>query len=122
MSNPQIECTKERGEGKRDIRIVYGDPRGRHVIIIDDAIMEGGTTLKCKDVLFEAGAAKVSAFATHGRFAEDSWPQFFDAGFETIWVTDSCPVQAAQVTGKPPFQVISLAESLTRVIRGNDGV
>ncbi len=120
---PQIVCEKVRGKGEeRVIKIIEGDPAGRHIVIVDDAFMTGGTTLKCKDALFAASAAKVSAYATHGRFPNDSWRKFLDAGFETVWITDSCPEQAALVAGKPLFHVISLAESIARVITDKDGL
>jgi phosphoribosylpyrophosphate synthetase len=118
----QIICEKVRGKGEeRIVKIVDGDPCGRRVVIVDDAFMTCETTLKCKDALFGGGAIEVSAYGTHGRFPKDSWHKFIDAGFKTIWITDSCPVQAAQVVGKPPFHVISLAESIARVITDRDG-
>jgi ribose-phosphate pyrophosphokinase len=121
---PQVVCEKLRGQGEereeREVRIIEGDPRGKHVVIIDDAIMTGGTTIKCRKALLDAGAAKISAFATHGRFPKDSWKKFVGAGFEKIWVTDSCPVQAVAVANIAPFEIISLAASIARVVTDND--
>jgi len=123
---PQIVCEKVRGTGaeagKRVVKIIEGDPRGRHVVIVDDAIMTGGTTLECRNALIAAGASKVSAYVTHGRFAQDSWRKFLDAGFEKIWITDSCPMQAAVVNTVKPFEVISLAESIAHVVTDIDGL
>jgi len=114
---PIIECRKRRRtSGNHAVKIGSGRVRGRHVVIIDDAILGGGTMLSCKDALVSAGAAKVSVFVTHGRFACCSWKRFLRAGFHKIWITDSCPKTASIVAKKRPFEVISLAGSIIRAI------
>lgn len=115
-------CDKDRipGSDKRKVVIKEGDPRGRHCVIVDDMVQGGGTMIECKDVLLAAGAAKVSCFATHWVCPEDSWQRFIDCGFANVWLTDSFPKTADKVAGKGQFKIISLAESLTRVILGQD--
>jgi phosphoribosylpyrophosphate synthetase len=113
---------KVRGTGdKRIVKIIEGDPRGRNVVIVDDAIMKGGTVLRCREALVAASAASVSAYATHGRFAEDSWRGFLNGQFVAVWITNSCPTRTAVVSGIEPFQIISLEESIARVITDKDG-
>jgi ribose-phosphate pyrophosphokinase len=116
----QIICEKVRRGDERKITLIEGDPRGRHVVIVDDGIQTGGTTINCREVLVSAGASKVSAYATHGIFPKESWRRFLNAGFETVWITDSCPESAAFVADKPPFCVISLADSIARVLVDTD--
>ena len=114
---PKIVCLKIRGEGdKRLITIKEGGPKGKHCVIIDDRIQTGGTILKCKDTLFSAGAAQVSAYATHGVFPEESWKKFVNAGFEKVWITDSRPFTVKAVFGVEPFEILSLAPELAKLI------
>ena len=62
------------------------------------------------------GAAKVSVFVTHGVFPNRSWERFLDAGFEKVWITNSCPTTAAAVDREGPFEIVSLAESIVQEI------
>ncbi len=117
---PLVICDKVRDGDKRIVTVREGDVRGRHVIIVDDMIKSGGTILECATALRAAGASVVSAYATHGSFPRDAWKKFLDAGFENVWITDSCPKIAAKVAGQPPFTVLSLDRSIARVILDDD--
>lgn len=113
---PKILCYKQRFGDNRKVTIVEGDPGEKHVVIMDDLVMTGNTILECRQALIEAGAQKVSVFAPHGVFPQESWKKFLNAGFGTIWITDSCPKSAEAVTGKKPFEVLSLAPLIARAI------
>ena len=113
---PQIVCLKARRGDRRGVLIKEGDPRDRHVLIVDDLIMSGGTLIECNNVLLENGADQVSAFATHGVFPDKGWHRLEDQDFHTIWITDSCPEQAEAVHSRLPFRVISLAPDIARII------
>ena len=114
---PVVVCHKVRDGEKRRIQIKEGDPCGRHVLIIDDLVMTGGTLHQCRKALKEAGAAQVSAYVTHGVFPAESWRQFIDAGFTHFWMTDSCPRTAARLRGLRPFEILSLGDALIDIIR-----
>ena len=114
-SFPQITCTKIREGDKRIVTIKEGDPMGRHVVIVDDLVKTGGTILECKSVLLGAGASAISVYATHGVFPQNSWEKFCDNGFDTFWITDSCPV-ASSIDGIEPFKVLSLAPLIYNLI------
>ncbi|KAF0921021.1 hypothetical protein E2562_038224 [Oryza meyeriana var. granulata] len=73
---PMVVCNKVREGEQRIVRIKEGDPRGRHVVIVDDLVQSGGTLIECQKVLAEHGAAKVSAYVTHGIFPNKSWQKF----------------------------------------------
>ena len=47
-SNMQIVCAKVREGDKRIVRIKEGDPKGRHVVIVDDLVQSGGTLIECQ--------------------------------------------------------------------------
>lgn len=112
---PFVVCDKDRDGDKRDVHVSRGEARGCDVVIIDDLIHSGGTIIRCRDALLAAGARKVSVFVTHGVLENGSWKKFLDAGFEKVWVTDSCP-SARDLDGKGPFRVLSLATSIANAI------
>jgi phosphoribosylpyrophosphate synthetase len=45
-----ITCIKVRKETKRVVTIKDGDPRGKHVVIVDDLVQSGGTLQECSKV------------------------------------------------------------------------
>lgn len=116
---PTIVCAKVREGNQRIVRIKEGDPRGRHVVIVDDLVQSGGTLIECQKVLAKHGAAKISAYVTHGIFPNRSWQRFDhdnggspENGFTYFWMTDSCPLTVKEVKNRLPFEVLSLASSI----------
>ncbi|QCD90669.1 ribose-phosphate pyrophosphokinase [Vigna unguiculata] len=117
---PTIVCAKVREGDRRIVRIKEGDPRGRHVVIVDDLVQSGGTLIECQKVLAAQGASKISAYVTHGIFPNNSWSRFGhdngghpETAFTYFWITDSCPLTVKEVTNRPPFEILSLASSIS---------
>lgn len=113
---PFIVCNKERNGDERIVRVVEGDPRGKHCIVVDDLIHSGGTTIVTCQALKDAGASQVSAYATHGVMEHGAWKKFIDAGFSHIWITDSYPLTVDAIKGQEPFEVLSLVPSMVEAI------
>lgn len=109
---PLITAHKVRDGGERKVIIKDGDPTGKHVVIVDDLVMTGGTLIQCREALVRAGAAGVSAYATHGVFPDESWKRFTGKVFEKFWITDSCPETQLQVQDVESFEVLSLADDI----------
>lgn len=107
-----IFCVKVREGDSRVVKVKEGTAEGRAVVIVDDLIMTGGTLIACKDALKALGAISVSAYATHGVFPKSSWKKFLTAGFEKIYITNSCGKTASELMGTAPFQIISLVPVL----------
>jgi ribose-phosphate pyrophosphokinase len=105
---PLVTAHKVREQDERRVIIKEGNPSGKHVVIVDDLVMTGGTLFKCRDALVNAGALEVSAYVTHGVFPGDSWKRFAGPEFTHFWITDSCPGTAARIKGKGPFEILSL--------------
>lgn len=113
---PHIVCHKVRDGSQRKISIREGHAANRHVVIVDDLAMSGGTLLECRRALRESGARAVSAYVTHAVFPQEAWRNFTQAGFERFWVTDSVPGQAAVLAGQPPFEVLSLDTTIAALL------
>ncbi|XVF43941.1 hypothetical protein PTKIN_Ptkin02bG0081400 [Pterospermum kingtungense] len=121
---PTIVCNKVRIGDQRIVRIKEGDAAGRHVVIVDDLVQSGGTLIECQRVLAVNGAAKISAYVTHGIFPKKSWQRFEhdnggcpERGLTYFWITDSCPQTVKEVKSKPPFEILSLAGSIAAALQ-----
>ncbi|XP_031394906.1 ribose-phosphate pyrophosphokinase 4 [Punica granatum] len=120
---PVVICTKVREGDKRIVRLKEGNPSGCHVVIVDDLVQSGGTLIECQKVLSAHGAAKVSAYVTHGVFPKRSWERFIhenndsNKGFAYFWITDSCPLTVKAIADKAPFEILSLAGSLAEALQ-----
>ncbi|XP_044491855.1 ribose-phosphate pyrophosphokinase 4 [Mangifera indica] len=121
---PMVVCTKVREGDKRIVRIKEGNPAGFHVVIVDDLVQSGGTLIECQKVLAANGAAKVSAYVTHGVFPKDSWERFtlknndnLEKAFSYFWITDSCPNTVKAIANRAPFEVLSLAGSIANALQ-----
>lgn len=44
----QIICAKVREGDQRIVRLKEGEPKGRHVVIVDDLVQSGGTLIECQ--------------------------------------------------------------------------
>ncbi len=113
---PLIVCHKVREGGQRRISIREGDPAGRHVVIVDDLALSGGTLLACQRALETARASAVSAYVTHGVFPNNAWESFLKAGFTHFWMTDSVPRTSGRLADRPPFEIISLDKAIARLL------
>lgn len=49
-------CTKVRDGSKRIVRLKEGEPKDRHVVIVDDLVQSGGTLIECHALLASLGA------------------------------------------------------------------
>lgn len=122
---PEIICTKVRDGQRRIVRLKEGEPRGRHVVIVDDLIQSGGTLIECAKMLRSMGASHISSYATHGVFPGESWRRFRPeaeasddvVGFHRVWLTDSVAPTATAVLDVEPFEVLSLADVIAETLQ-----
>lgn len=114
-----VICNKIRQGDQRIVKVKEGDPSGKHCVIVDDLVQSGGTLLQCAKPMKEMGAIKVSCFCTHGVFPNKSYQKFIgNADIHKFWVTDSVPSTVAELEGKAPFEVLSLAPLLEKYLMG----
>jgi phosphoribosylpyrophosphate synthetase len=110
-----VTCGKHRDESDASKRVVViqdGDPRGKHLIIIDDLVQSGGTLYQCALALKQAGARKVSAYCTHAVFPKGSWKRFAKGGdmavFEKFYVSNSRIGTTKSLPTDDCFEVLDL--------------
>jgi len=96
------------------INYVIGDVAGKTAVLVDDIIDTAGTLKAAAEAVYDAGATRVYAAATHGVFSGNAWENLAAARFEQIVVTDTLPLPA----GAPDnVRVLSCADLLTNSIR-----
>ncbi|XP_052765336.1 uncharacterized protein LOC128206729 isoform X1 [Mya arenaria] len=113
-----VTCVKIRDGNTRIVKVKDGNPEGKHVVIVDDLVQTGGTLINCGKALVDKGATDVSAYATHAVFPNDSWKKFTDNDdfkFKNFWITDSIP-HAVEISKHEPFKLLSLCESISRML------
>jgi ribose-phosphate pyrophosphokinase len=97
-----------------EIGYVIGDVDGKTAVLVDDIIGTAGTLKAAAQAVYDAGARRVYAAATHGNFSGNAWENLADAGFEQVVVTDTIPLPP----GAPDnVRVLSCADLLTSSIR-----
>ena len=93
---------------------IVGDVRGKSCILYDDIIDTAGTLLSAKSALLDAGAADITAVATHAVFSGPAVERLREAAFTEVVVTDSVPTDGKQFPG---LTVLPIAPLLADVIR-----
>jgi len=87
----KVYCSKERIWEKREIRIVWDvNLKDRKILIVDDLIQSWSTIIECAKVLKKVWASKISAYATHWVFVDDSIDKMTQVLDELI-TTDTIP-------------------------------
>lgn len=71
------------------VQELHGDVEGKNVIIFDDMITTGGTTIDAANACLKHGARSVIACATHGVFAGDALERLEQSQIQKIIVTNT---------------------------------
>lgn len=98
-----------------EVTAVSAQVRDRPVVIYDDMIRTGGSLIGAAQAYHDAGAARISAIATHGLFPGDALARIRESGlFDHIVTTDSHPraVTLAQSADDDFLSVVSCAQQL----------
>jgi ribose-phosphate pyrophosphokinase len=114
---PVAAGAKERiSDDEVTITSIIGDVAGRNVIVLDDEIARGTTTIELLGRLREHGARTVRIACTHGLFCDGAlkriaaWPEV-----QEIVCTNSVAIADSEGTDK--LHVISVAPALAEAIR-----
>jgi ribose-phosphate pyrophosphokinase len=114
---PVAAGAKERFDDEKvSITSIIGDVDGKDVIVLDDEIARGTTTVELLDRLREHGVTSVRIACTHGLFADGSLERIAAVPeVQEIVCTNTVPVPGAGVTSK--LTVLSVAPALAEAIR-----
>jgi len=95
---------------------IIGDVAGRDIIILDDEIAKGSTTLELIGRLREHGVGKIRVACTHGLFASNALGRLSaNADVVEIVCTNTVPVGVDKPF--PKLKVLSVAPALAEAIR-----
>jgi ribose-phosphate pyrophosphokinase len=97
-----------------EINYVIGEVAGKTAVIVDDIIDTAGTLKAAAEAVYDAGARRVYAAATHGVFSGNAWENLSAARFEQVVVTDTLPLPP---NAPENVRVLSCADLLTNSIR-----
>jgi ribose-phosphate pyrophosphokinase len=100
---------------------VVGQVAGRTCILVDDMIDTGATITKAADALFEQGAERVIAAATHGVLSGAAIDNLKNSRISEVVITNTLPVAEDKQFDK--LTVLSIAPLIARAINEvfNDG-
>lgn len=114
---PMAAGAKQRlSDSRVIITSIIGDVAGKDILVLDDEIARGTTTMELLDRLREHGAKSVRIACTHGLFCDGAlkriaaYPQV-----RQIVCTNTVPISGADT--EPKLHVISLAPALAEAIR-----
>lgn len=108
---------KRREKGVVSGEILTGTVEHRDVIIFDDMISSGTTTLRAASAAKRAGANRVIVMATHAAFQPEAVQLWQDQTIETVIVSDSIALDPPYVAAEGArLQLCSLAPLFARTI------
>ena len=95
---------------------VIGDVKDKDCLMVDDLIDTAGTLVKGSEALFDHGARRVAAFATHPVLSGPAVERISSSRIAEVVVTNSIPLREdAKRTGR--FKVLSVAPLLAEAIQ-----
>jgi ribose-phosphate pyrophosphokinase len=119
MGVPASFVFKRRLDGSHtEVTAMSAAVSGKSVVIYDDMIRTGGSLISAARAYKAAGAAKLTAIATHGVFPGDALERLRDTGlFSAIACTDTHP-RARELAGAS-LHVAPIASVLVRALEEN---
>jgi len=110
-----IDKRRER-PNESEVMNIIGDVRGLDCLLVDDLIDTAGTLGKSSDALLEAGAASVTACATHPVLSGPAIANIERSRLREVIVTDSIPLRE-EAKACPRIKVLSVAPLLAKAIQ-----
>ena len=98
------------------IDAIVGDVDGKHVIVLDDEIANGGTIIEVLQKLRERRVKRIAVACTHGLFTGKAIERLrAQTDIEEIVTTDTVPIPADKRL--PNMTILSVAPLLAEAIR-----
>jgi ribose-phosphate pyrophosphokinase len=83
-----VDKRRERA-GESEVMNIIGDVEGRSCILVDDIVDSAGTLCNAADALMKAGAARVSAYVSHGVLSGGAVARVSASRLDNLVITDS---------------------------------
>lgn len=99
-----------------EVMNIIGDVRGKHCLIVDDLVDTAGTLVKGVEALINAGAAGVTASATHGVLSGSAKERICASPLQELVITNSIP-HTADAPNCNKIRTLSVAPLLARAIQ-----
>ena len=103
------------GPNQAEVVHLIGDLKDKDVIIIDDIIDTGGTTVSAANAAKENGAAGVTAFATHGLFSGNAPERIMKSNIDKVIICNTIDVPEERRFEK--LDIISVAGLFAKAIQ-----
>ncbi len=99
-----------------EVMNIIGDIEGKHCILIDDIVDTAGTLCNAVDALLDrGGAAKVSAYATHGVLSGPAAERLSNSRLHELVITDSI-LQPEKVINTGKVRTLTVAQLMAEAI------
>jgi ribose-phosphate pyrophosphokinase len=105
-----------------EVMNIVGDVRGKRAVIVDDIIDTAGTLTHAAEAIVKAGAASVSACATHPVFSGKAVQRITESSLQNVVVTNTIPLtEAGQLCSKVRVKSVGrlLGEAIKRIHHGD---
>ncbi len=105
-----------------EVMNIVGDVRGKKAVIVDDIIDTAGTLTHAATAIMNAGAASVSACASHPVFSGNAVQRIQDSPLAHVVVTNTIPLsEAGQQCSKVRVKSVGrlLGEAIKRIHHGD---
>jgi len=110
-----IGClAKKSGKSQRKYDYIGKDVKGRDVLIIDNIIDTGDTTLEASNCLNDLGAKDVYMFGVHGILSGSAVEKINNSNIKELVFTNTMPLHMAKLS--PKINTISVASMLAETI------
>ncbi len=93
---------------------VVGEVEGRTCVLVDDMIDTGGTLVKAAEALFEQGASKIIAAATHGVLSGPAVERLQNSRISEVIITNTLPLDKDRTFEK--LTELSIAPLVARAV------
>jgi len=114
---PLVLCHKQRLQANVvENMTIIGDVQDKNVVLIDDMVDTAGTICKAANLMKQAGACSVRAFASHAIMSDPASERVMNSGLDELVVSNSVPFDTDKC---PKVRILSVAglfaDTITRV-------
>ena len=113
-----IEKRRVANDARAEALTLIGTVEGRDVIVVDDEVDTGGSTVQAVQLVKERGARNVYLAFTHGIFSRNASQRLAALPLKQIITTDAVPIPPEKLVYlEDKITILSVAELLGEVIR-----